>query len=381
MVDDWNYSLQTCPGENIKHAILPRYRAIVERTGPACRRALRDAGVRPEELQGVILVGGSTRVPKVRSFVRELFRQDPLADINPDQVVAMGAALQADLLAGEGPREEALILDVIPLSLGLETMGGVVERILPRNTTIPAGRAQVFTTYADNQTGFELHVVQGERELAADNRSLARFTLRGIPPMPAGAARLEVTFRVDADGLLTVSAKELATGLAQHVEVKPSYGLEATDVERMLMESFEFAEQDIAARQLRERVVEAEQVITATEKALRVDGVLLDEDERAEVDGALRALREALTKGDPGAIHRRTEGLDRAALPLAERRMNRAVHEAMSGHALREFEDALKDRPAHPHLTGEAAPAHDHGHDHDHDHGHGHDHGHEHGGR
>ena len=342
---------------------------VVARTAAPCRRALRDAGVRAEELDGVILVGGSTRSPLVREFVKNLFGREPLSDINPDEAVALGAALQAHLLAGEGEREEALILDVIPLSLGIETMGGVTERILPRNTTIPAGRAQVFTTYAENQTGFELHVVQGERELAADNRSLARFTLKGIPPMPAGMARLEVTFRVDADGLLTVTARELTTGAEQRVEVKPSYGLEADNVERMLVESFEFAERDIEARQLRERQVEAEQVIAATERALAADGALLDEDERAEVDGALRALRDALVKGDRNAIKLRTEGLDRATLPLAERRMNRAVRDAMAGHAVAEFEEALRDRPAHPHLVGE-------GHDHDHGHDHGHDHDH-----
>jgi molecular chaperone HscA len=328
-------------------------RPVVERTRAACKRCLRDSGVRVEALDGVILVGGSTRVPLVREFVRELFGHDGLADIDPDQVVALGAALQADMLAGDGFREDALILDVIPLSLGLETMGGIAEKVLTRNTTIPAGRAQLFTTYADNQTGFELHVVQGERELATDNRSLARFTLRGIPPMPAGSARLEVTFRVDADGLLTVTAKELSTGIAQHVEVKPSYGLEAEDVERMLMDSFEYAEVDIAARQLAERIVEAQQVIAATLKALASDGELLDIDERAELDGALGALRTAVEKRDQRMIHLRTEALDRASLPLAERRMNRAVKQAMSGHELTEFEQAVKDRPVHPHLKGD----------------------------
>ena len=330
-------------------------RPVVERTGVAVRRALRDAGVKAHELEGVILVGGSTRVPLVRSYVRELFGKEPLADIDPDQVVALGAALQADLLAGESPREDALILDVIPLSLGIETMGGVTEKILPRNTTIPAGRAQQFTTYADNQTGYVLHVVQGEREMAADNRSLARVTLKGIPPMTAGAARLEVTFRVDADGLLTVHAREQTTGVEQTVEVKPSYGLSGEDIERMLLDSYEHAEEDIAARQLRERIVEAERVLTATQKAYDKDGALLDEDERAELEGAMAALREAIAKGDRQHIHLRTEGLDAASLPLAERRMNRAVRDAMAGHALQEFEDAVRDRPLHPHLVA-AAP-------------------------
>jgi molecular chaperone HscA len=331
-------------------------RPIIERTGVACRRALKDAGLKPEALDGVILVGGSTRVPLVRSYVRTLFRQEPLTDLDPDQVVALGAALQADLLAGESPREDALILDVIPLSLGLETMGGVAEKLLPRNSTIPAARAQTFTTYADNQTGFELHVVQGERELAADCRSLARFKLQGIPPMPAGLARLEVTFRVDADGLLSVEARELTTGRTQKVEVKPSYGLSAEDVEAMLLASFEHAEEDLRARQLRERVVEAEQVLHATVKALAQDGGLLDEDERAELDGALKALRDALAQPEDRALKHRTEALDRAALPLAERRMNRALERAMGGHALAEFEALVKDRELHPHLARELPP-------------------------
>lgn len=316
-------------------------RPIVERTGPACRRALRDAGIKPEQLDGVVLVGGSTRVPLVREFVRRLFGREGLTDIDPDQVVALGAAVQADILAGT-QQNEALIFDVIPLSLGLETMGGIVEKILPRNTTIPAGRAQVFTTYADGQTGYEIHVVQGERELARDNRSLARFTLTGIPPMPAGAPRLEVTFRVDADGILHVTAREQTSGQEQTIEVKPSYGLTDEDVERMLMDSFEHAEEDIAARQLVERSVEAERVIAATEAALATDGELLDEDERAEVDGALAALRRALDARDAQAIHLRTEALDRATIPLAERRMNRAIREAMRGRKIDEVEQKVQ---------------------------------------
>jgi molecular chaperone HscA len=330
-------------------------RPVVERTGAACRRALKDAKLRPADLDGVILVGGSTRVPLVRAYVKELFGKEPLTDLDPDQVVAYGAALQADLLAGESPEHDALILDVIPLSLGLETMGGVAEKILPRNTTIPAARAQQFTTYADRQTGFELHVVQGERELAGDNRSLARFTLKGIPPMPAGAARLEVTFRVDADGLLTVTAREENTGATQEVAVTPSFGLTPDDVERMLLDSYEHAEEDLRARQLRERTVEGERVLQATRGALEIDGDVLDEDELAQVHGALAALQKAMGDKDSRAIHHRIEALDRATQPLAERRMNRAVARAMAGHDLGEFESLVKDRPEHPHLAAMAA--------------------------
>ena len=330
-------------------------RPVVERTGPACRRALKDAKLRAGDLDGVILVGGSTRVPLVRAYVQELFGKEPLSDLDPDQVGAYGAALQADLLAGESPEHDALIHDVIPLSLGIETMGGVAEKILPRNTTIPAARAQQFTTYADRQTGFELHVVQGERELAGDNRSLARFTLKGIPPMPAGAARLEVTFRVDADGLLTVTAREENTGVTQEVAVTPSFGLTPDDVERMLLDSYEHAEDDLRARQLRERTVEGEQVLQATRTALDIDGDVLDEDELAQVHGALAALQKALGDKDSRAIHHRIEALDRATQPLAERRMNRAVARAMAGHDLGEFESLVKDRPEHPHLAAMAA--------------------------
>ncbi len=332
---------------------------IVEKTGAACRRALKDAGTKPEQLDGVVLVGGSTRVPFVRSFVKELFKQEPLTDIDPDQVVALGAAVQADILAGT-QQNEALIFDVTPLSLGIETMGGIVEKILPRNTTIPAARAQQFTTYVDGQTGFDLHVVQGERELAKDCRSLARFTLRGIPVMVAGAAKLELTFRVDADGLLKVHAKELNTGVETEVDVKPSYGLTDEDVERMLIDSFEHAEEDIGARQTIERIVEGERVIAATVEALTKDGDVLDEDERAEVDGSLRALKDAIVKKDSRAIQMRTEALDRATTPLAERRMDRAMAGAMRGRAVDEVEKTVeKSQGVDAHVAEHAARSHE----------------------
>jgi molecular chaperone HscA len=310
---------------------------VVERTGPACRRALKDAGIKPAELDGVVLVGGSTRVPLVRSFVKKLFEREPLTDIDPDQVVALGAAVQADILAGS-QQNDALIVDVLPLSLGIETMGGIVEKIIARNSTIPCARAQQFTTYADGQTGFDIHVVQGERELARDCRSLARFTLKGIKPQTAGAARLLVTFRVDENAMLTVSAKDEATGAEHSVDVVPSYGLTDEDVEKMLIESYEHAEEDLKLRQLTERIVEAEQVLSATRKALVKDGDLLDEDERAELDGALAALEAAIASRDSEGIRLRTEAMDRASVPLAERRMNRAMREAMKGRSVESVE-------------------------------------------
>ncbi|WP_063815898.1 Fe-S protein assembly chaperone HscA [Sorangium cellulosum] len=312
---------------------------LLERTGVACRRALRDAGVEARDVDGVILVGGATRVPYVRAYVAKLFGREPLKDIDPEEVVALGAAIQADILAGSMERaDEVLLLDVLPLSLGIETMGGVAEKILPRNTTIPAGARQVFTTYADNQTGFDLHIVQGERELAADCRSLARFVLKGIPPMPAGMARLEVTFRVDADGLLGVTARELTTGVEQKVEVKPSYGLTDEEVENMLLAALDHGEEDLLKRRLVEARVEGERVAMATRKALSADADLLGPGEREAIEGALSALDAAVRGERPGLIQARTEALDEATRAWAGRRMDRAVSRAIAGKQVEDVE-------------------------------------------
>ncbi len=315
---------------------------ILARTGVACRRALKDAGLRPEQLDGVILVGGSTRVPAVRSYVAKMFGKEPLGDIDPDQVVALGAAIQADLLAGEGRADEVLLLDVIPLSLGIEVGGGVVDRILPRNTTTPAAARATYTTQEDRQTGFEIHVVQGEREMAADCRSLAKFTLRGIPPMPAGMARLEVTFRVDADGLLSVHAREERTGLEQTVTVKPSYGLDDETVENMLLEAIDHGEEDLAARKLAETRVEAGRVASSTRKSLAADPDLLEPGEKEKIEAALTALDDAIAGTDAARIQLRLDDLDTSTKDFAGRRMNRAIAKAIEGHALEEVERTVE---------------------------------------
>jgi molecular chaperone HscA len=306
---------------------------LLERTGVACRRALRDAGMDPAAptLDGVILVGGATRVPSVRAYVEKTFGRAPLTEVDPDLVVALGAAIQADLLSGEGRNEEVLLLDVLPLSLGIESMGGVVERILPRNTAIPCEAAQVFTTYADGQTGFEIHVVQGERELAADCRSLARFTLRGIPKMAAGLPRLEVRFGVDADGLLMVTARERTTGIEQQIDVKPTYGLSDEEIEAMLTAAYEHGESDVEARLVAERRVEAERVLMATEKALVEDGDLLSANERTSIDSAIATLRSAHAGNDPRRLLAAIDGLDGATHDFAGRRMDRSIQKALAG--------------------------------------------------
>ena len=308
---------------------------LVAKTLGPVRRALRDAGLAPADIKGVVMVGGATRMPQVQKAVAEFFGAPPLTNLDPDQVVALGAAIQANALAGNrAAGEDWLLLDVIPLSLGLETIGGLVEKLVPRNSTIPVTRAQEFTTFKDGQTALAIHVLQGEREKVADCRSLARFELRGIPPMPAGAARIRVTFQVDADGLLAVSAREQASGVEAAITVKPSYGLSDGEIARMLQDSFAHAADDMAARALAEAQVEADQLTTATRAALAADGDLLTVDERAAIDAALAEVAHCRAGADHHALVAATHALNRATGDFAARRMDRGVARALTGQRI-----------------------------------------------
>jgi molecular chaperone HscA len=314
---------------------------VLDRTSAPCKRALKDAGLAAATLDGVVLVGGATRMPAVRHHVAALFGREPLSDLDPDEVVALGAAVQADLLGGARGAGDVLLLDVIPLSLGIETMGGVVERLIARNSTIPCGAQQEFTTYADNQTGFDIHVVQGERDTVDHCRSLARFTLRGLPPAPAGMARCEITFLVDADGILRVTAVEKNTGIAASVDVKPSYGMSDEEVERMLVESFEHAAEDKAARLLLTERVEADRILAATRAAMDADAALLAPEVADAMADAMTALAAAREGRDHRDIHAKVEALDLASKPFAEARMNRSISRVMEGRRVDDVEKSL----------------------------------------
>ena len=313
---------------------------LVGKTMNAIKKALRDANVDADDVDGVVMVGGATRMPHVQRAVSEFFHTTPHANIDPDKVVALGAAIQANLLAGNrAAGDDWLLLDVIPLSLGIETMGGLVEKIIPRNSTIPCARAQEFTTFKDGQTALAVHVLQGERELVSDCRSLARFELRGIPPMVAGAARIRITYQVDADGLLSVSARELRSGVEASISVKPAYGLGDDDIARMLQDSYTSADTDMVARALREEQVEAERILLATQSALDEDGGLLDADERAAVDGLMQKVRDAIAQSQSGAIDHQAlklaiELLADGTEEFASRRMDRSVRTALKGKSL-----------------------------------------------
>ena len=328
-------------GELTRAAFEALIEPLLARSLKACRRAVRDSGVEIEEVAAVVMVGGSTRVPRVREAVGALFGRTPLTEIDPDQVVAIGAAIQADTLAGNRrDGGELLLLDVIPLSLGLETMGGLMEKVIPRNTTIPVARAQEFTTYKDGQSAMMIHVLQGERELVSDGRSLARFELRGIPAMVAGSAKIRVTFQVDADGLLNVSAREIASGVESSIQVKPSYGLTDGEITRMLKDSFEHAGNDKQARQLREHQVDGERLLEAVQGALEADGErLLDADERLAIEHQMQELRDLLTGTDGHAIEQQTKRLSQVTDAFAARRLDSTVKAALAGRNLNEIEE------------------------------------------
>jgi molecular chaperone HscA len=313
--------------------------SLVNKTLTPTRKALRDAGLQASDVKGVVMVGGSTRIPRIQAAVGEYFGQTPLTNLDPDKVVAIGAAIQANVLAGNKTGDDWLLLDVVPLSLGLETMGGLTEKIIPRNATIPTARAQEFTTFKDGQTAMSIHVVQGERELVSDCRSLARFELRGIPPMVAGAARIRVTFQVDADGLLSVTARELGTGIESHIAVKPSYGLTDDEVAGMLRDSYAHAQDDMSARNLAEARVDGQRLVEAAEAALAENGAaLLDAAELKAIEKRVVDLKTALQGADLGTVKRATEALNKGTVEFAARRMDQSVKKALTGHKLDELE-------------------------------------------
>lgn len=334
--DSVEVTLGTWQGTITRHDFDGLIAGLVKRTLMACRRALKDAGVTPEEVLEVVMVGGSTRVPLVREKVGEFFGRQPLTRIDPDKVVAIGAAIQADILVGNKPDSDMLLLDVIPLSLGLETMGGLVEKIIPRNTTIPVARAQEFTTFKDGQTAMSIHVLQGERELVSDCRSLARFALRGIPAMSAGGAHIRVTFQVDADGLLSVTAMEKSTGVEASIQVKPSYGLTENEIASMITDSMAYAQQDVAARKLAEQKVEGLRVLESLAGALAEDAALLSANELQMIQQAQQQLHETVRGDEADAISAAVKQLDKVTQDFAARRMDNSVRRALAGHSVDE---------------------------------------------